>query len=147
MAAQGQNGGFYSVNTRIQGLSQLQRRMNRIDREMTTRGMKEIHRKIGGVVVAGARTGVPRRSGRLASTMRTGAQKSRTVVRAGRASVPYAGPIHWGWPNRPNRAKGWRGGSIDAHPWLSEAAQRTEPVWVSVYERELRSLVERTPGL
>jgi hypothetical protein len=28
------------------------------------------------------------------------AGQTAAVVRAGRASVPYAGPIHWGWPSR-----------------------------------------------
>lgn len=42
----------------------------------------------------------PKRTGRLAGTVRGNRAKSRAVVAAGRARVPYAGPINYGWPNR-----------------------------------------------
>ncbi|MDG4860140.1 hypothetical protein P8605_18620, partial [Streptomyces sp. T-3] len=83
------------------------------------------------------------RSGRLVGTVRSSGTKTTAVVRAGRASVPYAGPVHWGWPTRPNRAKGWRGGPIAGFPFIALAAQRTEPAWADNYERALRELVRR----
>lgn len=42
----------------------------------------------------------PRKSGRLASDVRGNRAKSKAVITAGRASVPYAGPINYGWPAR-----------------------------------------------
>jgi hypothetical protein len=42
----------------------------------------------------------PRRSGRLAASIRGNRAQSKAVVRAGRASVPYAGPINYGWRAR-----------------------------------------------
>ena len=38
-------------------------------------------------------------------------------VSVGRATVPYAGAIHWGWPAR----------NISAQPFLTDAAKQTEP--------------------
>lgn len=43
---------------------------------------------------------VPKKSGALRSTVRGNRAKARAVVTAGRAKVPYAGPINYGWPAR-----------------------------------------------
>jgi hypothetical protein len=51
-------------------------------------------------VLAAARPLVPVRSGRLLGTLRATKALNRVSVSAGRASVPYANPIHWGWFRR-----------------------------------------------
>lgn len=43
---------------------------------------------------------VPVKSGRLRGDVRGNRAKSKAVVAAGRASVPYAGPRNYGWPAR-----------------------------------------------
>jgi hypothetical protein len=50
--------------------------------------------------------------------------------------VPYAGPIHWGWPSR----------GIAAQPFVSDAAVRTETVWLPIYAAELQRLADRAGG-
>lgn len=50
-------------------------------------------------------------SGRLAASLRASRAKNRAVVRAGGARVPYAGPIHYGWPAR----------NIEPQPFLADA--------------------------
>jgi len=58
----------------------------------------------------------------LAGSIRTTGTKTGGYVRAGsRKAVPYAGPVHFGWPTRPNPAKGWRGGPIRPNPFLYDA--------------------------
>jgi len=42
----------------------------------------------------------PKRSGRLRGTVRGNKAKGKAVVIAGRARVPYAGAINYGWPSR-----------------------------------------------
>lgn len=42
----------------------------------------------------------PKRSGRLAGTVRGNKAKAKAVVIAGRARIPYAGAINYGWPKR-----------------------------------------------
>lgn len=42
----------------------------------------------------------PKRTGRLAASVRGNRAKNKAVVMAGRASVVYAGPINYGWPAR-----------------------------------------------
>jgi hypothetical protein len=50
--------------------------------------------KQGAVVAASY---APRRSGALAGDIRGNRAKSKAVITAGRVSVPYAGPINYGW--------------------------------------------------
>ena len=49
---------------------------------------------------------LPRKSGRLANTARGNRAKGSARVTIGRASVPYAGPIVYGWPRRNIRPSG-----------------------------------------
>lgn len=89
--------------------------------------LREAHRRASDIVAAYASTIAPRRTGTLAASVRPGATQRAGVVRAGRATVPYAPPIHWGWP-----ARGIRG-----DPFVSVAAQATEPRWLPVYLAEI----------
>lgn len=88
----------------------------------------------------------PRRTGRLAATIRVGATVRAGILRAGRKTVPYAGAVHWGWATRPNPAKGVRGGPIRPHPFMTRAAQATEPVWVPIYQAEIVSALRAVKG-
>lgn len=47
--------------------------------------------------------------------------------------VPYAGPIHFGWPAR----------NIEAQPFLWEAADDESDRVVSVYEDEVSKIVRK----
>lgn len=49
---------------------------------------------------------LPRRSGALAKTARGNRAKGSARVTIGRAAVPYAGPIVYGWPSRNIRPAG-----------------------------------------
>ena len=95
-----------------------------------------VHREVGGIVAGAARPTTPRRSGRLASTVRAGATQTAAITRAGYARVPYAQPIHWGWPRR----------GIRAQPWLTVAAQSTEPTWFARYEAGIESILAKIQG-
>ena len=55
----------------------------------------------------------------------------------GRASVPYAGAIHWGWPAR----------NIRAQPFLTNAAASTEPTWVAQYLADIQKIVDQVRGV
>lgn len=47
------------------------------------------------------------RSGKLAGTLRGNRAKSKAVITAGRASVPYAGAQNYGWKKRNITAQGF----------------------------------------
>jgi hypothetical protein len=57
----------------------------------------------------------PRRTGRWPPRCAGSGTQTAAIVRAGRAAVPYAGPIHWGWRAR----------HIKAQPWLYDAIEST----------------------
>lgn len=88
----------------------------------------------------------PRRSGRLDGTIRTGATIRAGTIKAGKKLVPYAGPIHWGWPTRPQPEREIYGGPIRPNPFLSRAAQITEPAWVPIYEAEMLDVIRSVKG-
>ena len=68
-------------------------------------------------------------AGTMRSTLRSSGTQRGGFVRAGKKLVPYAGPVHFGWPSRPNAAKGWRGGPIRPNPFLFSALdERREQV-------------------
>ena len=79
----------------------------------------------------------PHRSGTLAGSVRGNQAKTMAAVRAGGARVPYAGPIHWGWPRR----------NIAAQPFLVDAAHVTEPTWTKFYLREVERILGHVHGV
>lgn len=79
----------------------------------------------------------PKVTGRLAASVRGSGAKTQAVARAGGAAVPYAGPIHWGWPAR----------NIEPQPFLADALEETESVWSPVYERAVDRAIAKIRGV
>lgn len=88
------------------------------------------------VVAAAAAERAPRRSGALTATVRGNRAKGSAVVRAGGAKVPYAAPIHWGWPSR----------GIAPNTFVTDAAIATEPVWLPAYIADLQAILDKVKG-
>jgi hypothetical protein len=116
---------------RVVGAAQLRRALKRAGADLAD--MKAANEAVARTVAHAAADRAPRRSGRLASSIRGNRAVSTAVVRAGSARVPYAGPIHWGWHRR----------NIKANPWISKAAQATEPVWVAEYKSAVDQIIHR----
>lgn len=120
----------------ITGDKALQRRLTIADRGLGN--LSPTHRRTAAAVGTAARARAPKRTGRLAATTKAYATRKAAVIVFG---VPYAGPIHWGWPLRPDPARGWRGGPIRPNPFASQAAQATEGGWVQLYHRAVDNLL------
>lgn len=119
----------------VEGADQLRRTMRRAGLDMTR--LKDTHARVAQSVASRARGTAPiGPTGRLAASTRPGATQRAAIVRAGKKSVPYAGPIHWGWPNR----------NIVAQPWLQEAAKASEGDWVGTYTDEIKSIMTDIEG-
>lgn len=106
--------------------------------------LKAAHAAAAALVTAAAVGRAPRGpTGRLAGSIRPGATKTAALVRAGGARVPYANAIHWGTGPRPGR----RGPhNIASNPFITEAAQATEPTWGPVYARAVAEAVDNVRG-
>lgn len=98
--------------------------------------VEEVKDVMGEVAAAAARTitpFLPVRTGKLRGSARPNRAKGSAVVTIGRASVPYAGPIIYGWPKR--------------HIESSQAVERTDAVMetkaVELLEAGFQTICER----
>lgn len=125
----------------VEGARELRRQLKAFQSGID--GMKEVHRETGELVGREAARLVPFRTGTLQATIRAAGQASGAVVRAGFARTPYAGPIHFGWPSRPNSAKGWRGGPIKPSPFLYDALDARHDEVIDMYEQRVADLIKK----
>jgi len=95
--------------------------------------MNTADRAVATLVFTAASGRVPVKTGRLrASGMPQAAQGVATVG----YSVPYANPIHWGWPTR----------GIEARPWLTQAAEAKEPAMILTYQAAVQQVLNGVHG-
>ena len=127
------NAGATTVH--IEGLAQLVRTLQRAGVDITE--LKDAHRNAGDIVAREAEARAPRVSGDLAGSIRAARQVRRARVQAGTSRVPYAGPIHWGWPAR----------RIAAQTFMSDAAQATEPRWTAQYREDVERALANVKGV
>lgn len=86
------------LSVQVEGLRELVR-----DLERAGVDLDDLKDAIGRISAEGAETAqghTPRRSGKLAGTVRGNRAKNKAQVTIGTARVPYAGPIIFGWPKR-----------------------------------------------
>lgn len=86
--------------------------------------------KTAAVVTAGF---IPTLTGTLAGSARGNRAKSKAVVTVGRASIPYAGPINYGWPAR----------NIEPAGFFEKTDAVMEPLAGRQIEQELDKLITR----
>lgn len=118
----------YAVGIKTKGLKEVVRALNKIAED--AQDMPRLMHDIGMIAVNAARP--PVKTGRLEASMRAGRGKTKAVVRAGRAKVPYAPMIHYGWPKR----------GIKARPYLTEAIRAQEPAIIARLEQGIHEIVE-----
>lgn len=136
----------FGVN--VTGATRLKRSMRQAG--INVGELKDANRAAANIVAVAARARAPigrpsrkggrgRRAtgGRLMKSIRAGASQKAGVVKAGSARVPYANPIHWGWPKR----------HIKPNYFLSEAAIATESIWVRNYERHMNNVIRKVNGI
>lgn len=122
------------VGVEVEGLRTLRRSLKAAG--LSLADLKDAHAHVAQLVVRAASPGAPHRTGALAASTRGSGTQSAAIVRAGRASVPYAGPIHWGWQAR----------HIAAQPWIYNAAVRSQDQWTGTYLRALEHIIDKIEG-
>jgi hypothetical protein len=118
----------------VQGARTLRRTLKAAGVELTD--LKKAHAEVAELVSSRAAALAPHRSGRLAASVRGSGQAGAAVVRAGRAAVPYAGVIHFGWAAR----------GIEPHKFIYDAAEATRTTWEAAYLRALQQVIDTIEG-
>ncbi|MFJ2370879.1 hypothetical protein [Microbacterium sp. NPDC087665] len=119
---------------RVEGARRLRSTLRKAGDDLAD--MKKAHADAAGIAARASEALAPKRSNKLADTIRAAGTKTAGIIRAGFARVPYAGPIHWGWFAR----------GIKPQPFLSKGAQDSEGRWVRVYQDYLESTIDKVKG-
>ena len=109
---------------RVDGARELRRAIKQAERVELIDELKKANREAADLVAYEAQTIVPVKSGRLLESIRASGTQAAGIVRAGRASIPYAGAIHFGW-----LAQG-----IEPNPYLYDAADARVDEVLTRYE-------------
>lgn len=102
--------------------------------------LTRLHRRVGDIIVPKAKALAPigpEAGGHIANNIRATAAQSHSTIRAGGKTRPYGPPIHWGWPSR----------GITAQPWISIAAQDTEPTWSHEFMNGIEKIIDQVKGI
>jgi len=86
------------IGVRVEGLNKTVRALQGVGVEVA-----DLKTAFAAIAAEGARLAAgyaPHRSGTLSGTIRGNKAKNKAVVIAGKARVPYAGAINYGWPKR-----------------------------------------------
>lgn len=118
----------------VEGLAELRATLKAAGDDMAD--LKDVNAAAAKYAMEAGITLVPVDSGALLSSIRSTGTKTSGVIRAGSKAVPYANPIHWGWPDR----------GIIAQPFLSEGAQESEAGWVKLYEEYMQKVTNTIQG-
>jgi hypothetical protein len=119
---------------RVEGLTKVTRALKGLGLDVDD--LKDAFATIADEAVERVKRYVPHRSGRLAGDVRGNRAQSKAVVRAGRASIPYAGPVNYGWPAR----------GIEPAEYMQKGDQEMQPIAVRRLEEEIEHRI-RIRGL
>jgi hypothetical protein len=86
------------AGTHVTGLREVVKALT--DAGVEVEDLKEAMGAIAARAAEIAAAAAPSRSGKLRASIRGNKAKGKAIVTAGRASVPYAGAINYGWPAR-----------------------------------------------
>lgn len=120
-----------SGGVRVEGLNALVRNLQTLGLELDD--LKDAFGEIARQGAEYASSFAPRRSGALAASIRPNRAKNKAVVSAGRARVPYAGAINYGWPAR----------NIAASSFMQKADERMQPVALEELDRQIDQAIRK----
>ena len=119
------------VQIEVEGLKQLVKNLKAADAELV-KELKAANKEAAEVVAVAARYLVPVKTGALKKSVRASGTQKAGSVRVGSARLPYAGPIHFGWPKR----------HIRPQPFIYEALDKRIREVVNLYEERVGKIVD-----
>lgn len=117
------------TRVRVQGLNSTLRKLRQAG--VDADNQRELMHSIGMIVVQDANP--PVLSGALKATIRAGRGKTKAVVRAGTAKVPYAGVIHYGNPYN----------ATPSHPFLTDSLHANHAQIFAALDRGVEDLLAK----
>lgn len=119
------------VSIRIEGLNAVVRGLLAVGLEVDD--LKDAFSNIAQYGARAAAQAAPRLTGRLAADIRGNRARNKAVVTAGRVSVPYAGPINYGWEAH----------NITGALFMQKADKAVQPYALRVLERDINNAIRR----
>lgn len=100
----------------------------------------EINLAVAETLMNKARPMVPVRTGNLANSMRASKTANYAQVAIGKAKVPYAGAIHWGWffDRKNNKPK-----NIKPNPFMARALGQNYDAIMQQYNDNMQKLLNK----
>lgn len=116
---------------KVTGAKEFRAAMKRMDGDLSD--LSAINKAAAETVAGDARGRAPVLSGTLAGSIRAGATRTRGYVKAGSKGIPYAGPIHFGWPRH----------NIEPQPFVYDALDDRRGEIIDRYEAHIEALVDK----
>lgn len=121
---------------KITGLSKVQRDLRKLSTDaldLNKSEFLETNKQVAEIIINESKKYVPVVSGALAAAVKNASTKKSAKVRAGNVAVPYAGPIHFGYPKR----------AIKPNPFFYEAIDSRRNEVAQRYTRLVESLIKK----
>ena len=115
----------------VEGLRETVRDLQKVGVEVED--LKDVFGAIAAEAAEVAARHAPSQSGALRNSVRGNRAKGKAVIMAGRARVPYAGAINYGWPKR----------NIKGRMFLQEADKVMETRAPEMFEEGLAAIFEK----
>jgi hypothetical protein len=125
-------GGIKVSAVQVNGAAALYRQLKELG--VSPEAIKAANKETGSKILSESLNEVPVRSGLLRSTIRMAELQNKVVIRAGRKSVPYANPIHWGWFKR----------GIKPNPFFSRVLGWNREEILANYKKQMDKLIKST---
>jgi hypothetical protein len=122
-------------SVKIEGLNKVRRELKNLSEDVDYRALEflPVNKAIAAQVASDAKSYVPIDTGTLSGTIRDAATKTSARVKAGYKSVPYAGPIHFGWPAR----------RIKPQPFIYDSIDKRRDEIKRRYENLVEDLIKK----
>jgi hypothetical protein len=122
-----------AAQIQIEGLRELRKAIREAGDKELQKALRLANKAAATVVVADASPSIPVLTGRLKKSARAlGSQRSGRAVMGG-ARLPYAPPIHWGWPRH----------NIARRPVLLASLLSKRPAIRTTYDKALDAVRQR----
>jgi hypothetical protein len=119
------------VRVVITGIDELNTSLTRFAKDLESN--PELNKKLSSVLAQKSSAIAPRLSGALASSIVGNGSGERARIVAGSPTVPYAGVIEYGWPQK----------GREARPYLTTAVNKNLDYVVSEYNRDIEQTIKK----